>query len=262
MTESGGYEYTAEYYDYVVPYRERADVSFYVDMARECGGEVLEVGCGTGRVLLPTARAGATITGLDLAENMLAVCRTRLASEALEVQTRVTLAHKDMREFDLGQQFALVTVPFRAFQHLITVGDQLAALHTMRRHLADEGRLVLDLFNPSLPALAAEARLDEFGDEPEFTMPDGRQVLRRMRITSRDYLTQVQGVELIYYVTHPNGEKERLVHAFPMRYLFRFEAEHLLVRAGFAVKAVYADYERNPYGTHYPGELIFVARKA
>ena len=44
-----------------------------------------------------------------------------------------------------------------------------------------------------------------------------------------------------------------------MRYLFRFEAEHLLARCGFEVEALYADYDRSPYGSQYPGELIFVA---
>ena len=69
----------------------------------------------------------------------------------------------------------------------------------------------------------------------------------------------MQDVELIYYVTYPDGRQERLVQAFPMRYLFRFEAEHLLVRAGFAVKAVYSDYDKSPYGSKYPGEIIMLA---
>ena len=71
----------------------------------------------------------------------------------------------------------------------------------------------------------------------------------------------MQDVELIYYVTHPDGRQERLVHSFPMRYLFRFEAEHLLARCGFEVEALYADYDKSPYGSQYPGELIFVAVK-
>ena len=166
-----------------------------------------------------------------------------------------------MRNFDLGRKFALVTLAFRPFQHLTTVEDQIACLTTIRRHLTLDGRLVLDLFNPSIPYLADPTRLDEFGDEPEITMPDDRRVLRRARITARDYFNQVQDAELIYYVTHPDGSEERLVHSFPMRYLFRFEAEHLLARCGFEVEALYADYDRSPYGSQYPGELIFVARK-
>ena len=77
----------------------------------------------------------------------------------------------------------------------------------------------------------------------------------------RDLFKQINHVELIYYVTHPGGREERLVHAFPMRYLFRFEAEHLLARSGFAVLHVYADFEKNPYGSLYPGELIMIAQK-
>ncbi len=265
MTDtSGGYRsnpFTAEFYDYVVPYRERQDVTFYVEMAQAAGGPVLEAGCGTGRVLIPTARAGVTITGLDLAESMLAVARTRLDDEPDEVQARATLVHGNMCDFDLGEQFALVTSPFRSFQHLITVEDQLCALESFRKHLVAGGKLVLDLFNPSLPYLVDESRLGEFGEEPEFTMPDGRVVVRRSKIVSRDLTTQVQNVELIYYITHPDGEEERHAHPFAMRYLFRYEAEHLLERAGFRVEAVYGDYDQSAFGSKYPGELILVAKK-
>jgi hypothetical protein len=103
---------------------------------------------------------------------------------------------------------------------------------------------------------------EEVGEEPEFVTPDGRKVIRRHRIVARDLHHQINQVELIYYVTHPDGTQERLVHAFPMRYLFRFEAEHLLVRCGFEVEAVYADFDKSPYGSKYPGELIFVAKRA
>jgi hypothetical protein len=121
--------------------------------------------------------------------------------------------------------------------------------------------LILDLINPSLEALTSDNVGQEVGEEPEFTMPNGRRVIRRHKIVSRDRAQQVRQVELIYYVTHPDGREERLVHAFPMRYLFRFEAEHLLVRCGFEVKAVYADFDNSLYGSKYPGELILVAKK-
>ncbi len=78
---------------------------------------------------------------------------------------------------------------------------------------------------------------------------------------SHDRFNQVNRVELLYYVTHPDGREERLVHAFAMRYLFRFEVEHLLARGGFEVEHVYSDYDGSPYGSRYPGDLIFVARK-
>ena len=99
------------------------------------------------------------------------------------------------------------------------------------------------------------------GDEPELLLPDGRRVLRRHRVVSLDLYHQVNHVEQIFYVTHPDGREERLVHAFRMRYLFRYEAEHLLARCGFELEHVYAGFDRQPYGSEYPGELIMVARK-
>ena len=101
----------------------------------------------------------------------------------------------------------------------------------------------------------------EAGDEPEFSTPDGRRVVRRHKIVAHDRFNQVNQAELIYYVTHPDGREERLVHAFPMRYLFRYEAEHLLARCGFEVEHLYAGCDKSAYGSRYPGELIFVARK-
>ena len=166
-----------------------------------------------------------------------------------------------MRRFDLPRRFTLVTIPFRPFQHLETVDDQLACLGNVHRHLVPGGRLVFDLFNPSLDALANRPVGPEFANEPEFAMPDGRRVVRRFRITAHDRAHQTNHVELLYDVTHPDGREQRLVHAFTMRYLFRFEAEHLLVRAGFEVERLYAGWDRSPYGSTYPGELIFVARR-
>ncbi|HEY86103.1 MAG TPA: class I SAM-dependent methyltransferase, partial [Chloroflexi bacterium] len=255
------YAHTAEFYDFITPYRERQDVSFFVEMARQTGGPALEVGSGTGRVLIPTARAGIEITGLDLSPSMLAVCRKNLAQEPEDVQARAQLVSGDMRNFNLERRFNLATLPFRPFQHLVTAADQLACLKTIHRHLNPGGKLILDLFNPSVQFLADESKLQEFGDEAEFTMPDGRKVLRRARIAARDYFRQVQDSELIYYITHPDGRQERLVHRFQMRYLFRYEAEHLLVRAGFEVENLYADYDKSPFGSKYPGELIFVAKR-
>jgi len=261
LVEPDEYGASAEFYDYVPLYSDRADVAFWTAAALESGGPVLELGCGTGRVLVPTARAGIEIVGLDQSRSMLAICRRKLADEPADVQARAMLAEADMRDFQLGRQFALATMPFRPFQHLITVEEQMACLRGIRRHLRPGGRLILDLFNPSLPFLVDESRLEEYGDEPEFIMPDGRRVQRRFRTLRQDWLAQVQDVELIYYVTHPDGRQERLVHAFPMRYLFRYEAEHLLARCGFQVEAIYADYDRRPYGATYPGELIFVASR-
>lgn len=205
MDSSGGYAdnpFLAEFYDSVVPYRERQDVNFFVEMAQRSGGPVLELGCGTGRVLIPTAKSGIEIVGLDASPLMLSVCREKLLSDSKDVRSKVTgLVQGDMRTFELGRKFSLVTIPFRPFQHLLTVEDQISCLENIRKHLVAGGKLVLDIFNPSLPHLADERYLQEHGEEPEFTTTDGRKVVRRARIVSRDYFNQITHNELTYYVT-------------------------------------------------------------
>lgn len=264
MDKSGGYTafpFVVDFYDDTVPYKERQDVQFFVEASKASGGKTLELGCGTGRVLIPTAQAGCEIAGLDLSPDMMRKCRVALAKESPEVQARVRLVEGDMCAFDLGEIFSLVTIPFRPFQHLQTVDEQISCLEAIHRHLVPGGKLILDLFNPSMKFLVNDDALKESGEEPEFTTSDGRRVLRRMRISKRDLFHQVSDCEIIYYVTHPSGKKERLVHEFKMRYLFRYEAEHLLVRCGFEIEHLYAGYDKSEFGTKDPGELIFVARK-
>jgi hypothetical protein len=167
-----------------------------------------------------------------------------------------------MREFDLGSRFTLATIPFRPFQHLMTVEDQLSCLASIRRHLVDDGVLILDLFNPSLDFLVNRPIGEELDEEAGVHHPGRQNGGAAAQDRCGRSLSAGRAVRLIYYVSHPDGRQERLVQAFPMRYLFRFEAEHLLARAGFTLEHVYADYDRSPYGTKYPGELLMVARKS
>jgi SAM-dependent methyltransferase len=260
--EPDQYAAIADLYDHVVPYRERADVPFFIEEAKAAGGAVLELGCGTGRVLIPLARGGFWVTGLDVSPSMLSICRRRLAEEPDAVRAAVELVHADMRDFTLPGRFTLAILPFRSFQHLLTVEDQLACLRNVHTHLEAGGRIVIDVFNPSLEALATPKDGREIAGEQGFTTPDGRQVERRHRIIAHDRVNQVNETELIYYVTHPDGRTERLVHAFGMRYLFRYELEHLLARSGFRVENVYAGYDRAEYGSRYPGEIVMTARRS
>jgi SAM-dependent methyltransferase len=262
--DASGYDrapFIPEFYDYVVPYAARPDIRFYVEAARRHGGPVLELGCGTGRILIPTARAGIDISGLDASEGMLRVCRARLEAEPADVRRRTALHRGDLRHFDLGGRFQLITMPFRPFQYLLTVEEQLGCLSVIWRHLELNGQLVFDLFNPSVHHLAKPVDPAQTDDEPPFTHPDGRTITRRSRILERDLVNQIFAGELVYDVTHPGGQTERLLHRYQFRYLFRFEVEHLLARVGFVVEHVYSSFDCAPYGSQYPGELIIVARR-
>ncbi|MBD3217578.1 MAG: methyltransferase domain-containing protein, partial [candidate division Zixibacteria bacterium] len=110
MDKSGGYAkniFIAEFYDAVPPYESRQDIDFWIEQAKQGGGPVLELGCGTGRVLIPIAEAGFSVTGIDLARPMLDTCRKKINNLSDDVRERIELVHGDIREFSLDQKYNL-----------------------------------------------------------------------------------------------------------------------------------------------------------
>jgi SAM-dependent methyltransferase len=249
---------SSEFYDY---HAKRSDIKFFTDYALESGGPVLELGCGTGRVLIPTARAGVKITGLDLSGEMLKLCQIKLNAEPENVRSRAALVQADMRHFELNQRFSLVTITFGPFNNLLTVWDQLECLTCINRHLVSGGRLVFDVFFCKPEELLIQKDTDIVKDRPPFRMPDGRSVTWGLRFHDLDYQNQLIHEELSYDILYPDGRRECLVYPAPLRFFFRFEVEHLLARAGFSVEAVYADFSKTPFGHKPPEDLIFVAKK-
>jgi SAM-dependent methyltransferase len=239
-------------YDSVPLYAARQDVAFYVEEAKATRGAVLEVGCGTGRILLPIARAGAAITGIDESKHMLERCRAKLAAEPAGVRARVKLAQNDMRDFEVDETFGLIIAPFRVVQHLTTVDDQLRFLQTVAHHIAPGGRLVFDVFNPRFDILVA-ANGVEREDTPEQRLPDGRTLRRTYRIVRVRWIDQVSEAELVYYV-----DGTRYVQAFEMRWYLAAELRNLLARAGFRVREFYGDFARGPLVDGCP-EFVVVA---
>ncbi len=248
-------------YDNVPAYAARTDVGFYVDAARQGAGPVLELGCGTGRISLPIARAGIAVTGLDGSAEMLARFREKLSAEPADVRDRITLHTGDARAFALGAMFPLVIAPFRILQHLITIEDQLRCLESVARHLAPGGRFVFDVFNPSFRLMTMD-RSVEFEETPLFALPDGRSMRRALRIPSVRWLEQVSESEIIYYVYDPPAaEPVRHVQAFDMRWYLRDELVHLLARAGFTVRDIFGNFDRSPVRDDSP-EMVVVAERA
>src|SRR5437773_1548315 len=96
-------------------------LDFYAGLAKAAAGPVLDIACGTGRILLPCLQAGVDIDGLDLFEGMLTQLRKKAAARGL----RPRLYHGDMASFRLGRRYALIMIPFNAFVHNLTTDDQI-----------------------------------------------------------------------------------------------------------------------------------------
>jgi SAM-dependent methyltransferase len=230
------------------------DLPFYRELARRTSGPILDAMCGTGRVIVPLAQAGFQTVGLDIAPAMVAAVEGKITQRQLGERLRVTQG--DVRDFALAERFGLVLVPLNSFMHLETVDDQLAALRSIKRHMQPGGLLVLDLFNPDPRELMADQGVLVY--EHTFTGTGGQPVQKYV-VRRTDWAAQRQNVEFIYDELDRDGRVTRQVMPFVMRWLYRFEVQHLLAYVGFDVEAVYGDYDLEPYTGDSP-QLLVVAR--
>lgn len=244
---------TARFYDaaYATMGSLGRDVDFYVSLARETGGPVLELGCGTGRVLLAVAAAGIECTGLDLSAEMLGALRRKLEPAGLARPPRLVVGR--MQAFDLpGERFGLVCSAFRPFQHLYTVEDQLGCLACVRRHLRPGGLFAFDVFTPRLDLIA----VDQVPEEEDMRFQqDGEEVVRFTSVV-RDRALQVQRVHMRYERRRGGEVVGSELSTFHMRWFHRYELEHLMVRAGFDDVEIYGDFDRSPVGAETPAFVV------
>lgn len=252
------YRIAAPFYDAdYASLRGDADVSFYVNLAKESGGPVLEMGCGTGRILLPTAREGIRIHGIDFSPDMLAQLASKLADEPAEVRERVTYSVGDIRTADAGSKFALVTAPFRVAQLLLTRDDQRAWLRNVRRHLTAGGALCFDVFQPNFSYLAAPR-----GPEVEADRVDpgsGRRTRRIARITPRNEL-QVIDIEFRWIVEEESGTTETGGN-LRLRWFTRGELENLLELEGFEITGYWGSFARDPFREGSTEQIVLAVAK-
>ena len=233
------------------------DVEFYLQVIEEHGDPVLELGCGTGRVLIPIAKAGYEVWGLDASEKMLEVARRNVEKLEESVRKRIKLVRGDMRSFGLAKKFRTILVPFSTFLHLFSREEQESCLRCVREHLAEGGVFVVDVFAPRHDYLA---KGEIFSLKKRFFDESGNEyfVYERSRY---DNAKQIVEVTRFYDRVLEDGTVKRIVVDFKLRYVFRYELEYLLELNGFEVAAVYGWYDKRPYD-YKSGKMIFLARKA
>jgi SAM-dependent methyltransferase len=236
------------------------DVAFYVEEAMASGSPVLELGCGTGRIVIPVAEAGVEIVGLDASADMLSVARAKLAACRPEVQRRARLVHGDMREFEVPERFTLATIPYRAFLHNLSPEDQLRTLARVRDHLIEDGRLIMNAFDPSVQLLAAGRWSRSLHEHNEIRHPrTGNRVTVREDFRY-DLERQLVDGAFVYDEVDATGRVVKTTHSpLTLRYVFRYEMEHLLARSGFRVEALFGDFQRGTFRAG--GEQIWVVRR-
>jgi SAM-dependent methyltransferase len=256
-TAVNSYLVASKHYDSAYDAMRLVDAPFYIDLARHAGGPVLEIGCGTGRVLLPTAREGIEIHGLDNSAPMMAVLKEKITRETPEVQQRITLHTGDMRDFGIDRKFALVTIPFRPMQHMYTLADQLAALKFAAAHIAEGGLLAFDVFYPKFDRLLLGIGEEQL--EAEWSPAPGTVTRRFYRKETVDKINQSFSLTFIFR-TYRNGElvleeKEGL----KMSYYTYPHLRALFLLAGVEPIAEYGSFAKTPLD-NAAEEMIFLLR--
>jgi SAM-dependent methyltransferase len=260
-SEPDSYEILASHYDTgYCSKQDLVDVPFYVDLARKSGGPVLEIACGTGRVLLPIARQGIEIEGVDNSESMLRILRRNLAREPREVRERVTIHEGDMRDFRLEKKFQLVTIPFRPLQHMYAVQDQVAALTTAAFHVEEGGSLAFDVFFPNFEGIPANIGKEIL--DLEWTVDaEPRKVVRRFfRKKSYDKIQQTFSGEFVFRTYEGDNLILEETGPLKMSYYTYAHLRALFLLAGLEPVEEYGSFAREPLG-NTSQEMIFVLRR-
>ncbi|MFP4499241.1 MAG: class I SAM-dependent methyltransferase [Vulcanimicrobiota bacterium] len=250
----------ADYYDYFsvgLP----GEKDFYVELAKNTRGEILELGCGTGRILIDIAKEGINITGLDISPEMLEKAWKKVKKLTQEMQKNIELIQGSMENFSLGKKFDLIIIPYRAFLHLLTSQQQKSALERIYNHLRPEGKLVLNFFDPCLETIASHLDKEEPSMEKitDFVLPSGNNVdvlCHRVYYPGDQILVE----DRVFEESDSMGEVvKKGKSVLKLRWIYRFEMEYLLELCGFSIENLYGDFHKNPY--RYAGEQIWTAKK-
>lgn len=223
------------------------DVDFY--LARYLGvvGPVVEVGVGTGRLAIPALQGGAEVIGVDLSSQMLAICRAK--ADAAGVAERLTTIEARMQDFEVAAPVDLVTIPFRTFLHNLTTDDQRATLAACYRALRPGGRLILNVFNPNITMIA-----EWLGRGDDWQQRAGAAEIE----DQHHYQPSAQVVRTTVSFRDADGRRQK--YEIHLRWVYRYEMEHLFELAGFEVESLAGDFEATPFD-ELATEMVWTARR-
>jgi SAM-dependent methyltransferase len=216
-------------------------MEFYCGLAKAANGPVLDVACGTGRILLPLLKEGVDIEGLDLFDGMLKRLREKASARGLTPR----LHQFDMARFKLPRRFALIIIPFNAFVHNLATEDQIASLQACRDHLVPGGLLAFDICFPGPAWVCAPS--GQRALEGEMAHPKTGLPIRMWDTRTFDRVNQIQysfnEMEMLdasgaVVETHPSKTA--------VRWIYKGEMELLLRVAGFARWEILGGFDGHP----------------
>jgi len=282
LIDHNSLEEFADPHNYDIEDNSDAGIAFYTALAQETGGPVLEIACGTGRVSIPIARLGFTVTGLDIVPGMLELARSKSA----DLPAR--WVEGDARTFDLGAQFRLIFLTGNAFQAFLTRADQEALLERVRAHLHDEGLFAFETRNPRWVRSSSNLSVNSPGDgillrsRNKTTETSGRDLWANLetRAEEEDGLTytDINGhnvrvsrtqaydhvAQILHWTTYrrwrEGDQQQTRITRIAVRFTFPQELATLLHYNDFTILRQYGDWNLEPL-TAASTSIISVCRK-
>jgi SAM-dependent methyltransferase len=238
------------HYDRMFP--GRAEIPFLLEQARSLGGPVLELACGTGKLLEPIAQAGFAATGVDVSEPMLAEARRK----AHAAGSAARYVHADIRSFSLGERFALIFIAGNSICHLLDIDSFDACMARVREHLAEGGRFIVDVYVPSLPLLMVNPNVRQ--KLTQYDDPDGAGRVVVTHTASYDAITQIRSARTFHQFPGKAAEREG---SLVLKMYFPQELQALLRHNGFRIVEAYGNYDKSPLTSGSPKQIYILERQ-
>ena len=218
---------------------------FYLNLADTIGGAVLELGCGTGSLLLPIAERGIACQGLDLSSEMLALAGAKFRASGVTAGLHLG----DMTDFEFGERFGLVFVASNSLTHLHAAGDITSCFHAVRRHLPPGGRFAFDVFNPSVQILAGADGVRR--ERQRFVDRERGEI--RVDVEER-YDAAAQVMRGTWYFS-TESEPDFFVSSVEVRSIFPQELPLLLEAGGLRLVERFGDFKGAPFTSESPTQV-------
>ena len=246
----------AKYYDSEYTFNE--DVDFYLYLIGEGSRRILELGCGTGRLLIPIAEAGHRVKGIDNSKFMLKHLEQKYKTLSPDLRRRIRFHNADMRTFALRERFDVVLLAFNLFFMAESRADQIAILNCVRAHLKPGGRIIISTLNPVQDWF--RNKISEVKYYGTWTMKDTATVYDRFYANQLSQSEQKMAFRLMYDTISPDGTLRREKNTITLSYLHSFELQHFLECTGYTVTRIFGGYNGEPFT---PGckLMIFEGRK-